>query len=281
MDVPHIDQPTVLVIAGPTAAGKSSLASKWAEATDGVVINADSMQVYEGLPILTAQPSAAEQARIPHQLYGYLSPLEASDVAKWRLAALREIEETLANGQQPIVVGGTGLYLKALLVGLAPIPDVPEEVQQAVLQEPEPYRALQEIDPVMAKKLYPADQQRVRRALAVMRATGQSLAHWQQQPGEALPYPHQLTKILPDRNELYAKINTRLEQMIEQGAIAEVKALLKLSLPAHYPAMKILGVPELAAYARGECSLAEAVALAQQQTRRYAKRQYTWLRHQL
>ncbi len=281
------DCPSTIIIAGPTASGKSALAMALARALDGVIINADSMQVYEGLPILTAQPSAQEQAQVAHQLYGHVNPLTAYSVGRWCEEALQAIEQAYAADKRPIVVGGTGLYIKALVQGLARIPDVPEAVQaqvQAMMQQLGRegfYAHLCALDPAMELSIRPSDTQRMQRAMAVHLATGKSITYWQQQQGEALSYPTQTIVLFPPRAALYERINTRFIEMVRHGACEEVQAFLTRSLPPDKSAMKAVGVPELAAYLCGTMTLPVAIELAQQNSRRYAKRQMTWLRHQL
>jgi tRNA dimethylallyltransferase len=276
----------VVVIAGVTASGKSAHALNHAQQHNGVVINADSQQVYAGIPIITAQPTAAEKDSVPHRLYGYLSPTQALSAGAWREHAIIAIEETLAAGKLPIVTGGTGLYLKTLMQGLSPIPDVPPEYRQqaTIMLEEEGREAfhsyLATIDPAAAARLKVGDTQRLIRAVEVFLATGKPLSFWQAQPATPAPYHFQNTVLLPDRALLYERINARFEQMIAAGAVAEVEALLAQNIPATLPAMKAVGVPELIRYIRGEWTLEEAITQAQQASRNYAKRQYTWFRNQ-
>jgi tRNA dimethylallyltransferase len=276
-----MSSPPVHVMMGATASGKSAYALRLAQRTGGVIINADSQQVYARVPILTAQPSAAEKAAIEHRLYGQWPLEEAMSVAIWRSQALLALEEVCSKGQTAIVVGGTGLYVQALLHGLSPIPDVLPEVRQEAcqLETAAAFAALQQEDPHMASRLHAHDRQRVLRALEVVRSSGVSLGWWQQQRGEALPYPVYKTLLLPPRAALYERIHQRLEQMLEQGVLDEVAALQKVTL--NPSAMKIVGLRELQAYGRGEIPLAAALSQAQQSTRHYAKRQMTWFRHQI
>jgi tRNA dimethylallyltransferase len=278
----------LLVIAGPTASGKSALASACAEAFGGVVINADSMQVYRGVPILTAQPSAEEQARLPHRLYGAFAPDQLCSAGLWRDLAAAACAEAWEQGMLPVVVGGTGLYLRTLIDGISPIPKIPDDVREASralfaeLGNARFYEKLAERDPAMAARLDPGNSQRLTRAWEVIEATGRSLAEWQADPREGGLDAESLTLLLaPPRDVLYASCDRRLETMLDLGALEEVAALAALDLDPALPVMKALGVPELAAHLRGALSLAEALALAQQSTRRYAKRQTTWFRHQL
>ncbi|HXP96007.1 MAG TPA: tRNA (adenosine(37)-N6)-dimethylallyltransferase MiaA [Telmatospirillum sp.] len=278
----------VVVIAGPTASGKSALAIAIAEAFDGVVVNADSMQVYDGLRILTARPSVEDERRAPHRLYGVLPPTELCSAGRWCGLAVEVCEDAWRRGKLPVVVGGTGLYLKALMEGLSPIPDVPEAVRQetrahfAALGNQAFHGALAEIDPRMAARLHPSNSQRLMRAWEVLAATGRSLADWQAEPPVApVAARFSVLAVLPARERLYAQCDGRFTAMIERGALAEVHALMARGLDPALPVLKALGVPELAGVLRGETSLEQAVAAAQTATRHYAKRQMTWFRHQL
>lgn len=284
---PDADKPLVMMIAGPTASGKSALAAAVAAAWGGTVINADSMQVYRELDVLTARPGADELARAPHRLYGVLPGAEACSVGRWRELALAEVEAALAAGRLPVLAGGTGLYLKAFAEGLNEIPEVPAEVRRAARADladlgAEAFHArLAGRDPVTAGRLAPGDSQRLLRAWEVLQATGRSLADWQAAPTAPAPYRFARLCLLPPRPALYAACDARLAAMVEAGtAQAEVEALLALGLDGSLPVMKAVGVPELAAYLAGESDLAAALARAQQATRNYAKRQVTWLRHQ-
>lgn len=278
----------LLVIAGPTASGKSALASALAEQFDGVVINADSMQIYRGVPILTAQPTAEEQARLPHRLYGQFVPDQLCSAGIWRALAAEACQGAWGIGKLPVVVGGTGLYLRTLVEGISPIPDIPDDVREASralfaeLGNAHFYEKLQQRDPVMAERLDPGNSQRLVRAWEVIEATGRSLAEWQADPREGGLDADSATLLLhPPRDALYANCDRRLEVMLEAGALDEVTALVKLGLDPALPVMKALGVAEFSAHLRGDLPLDQALALAQQSTRRYAKRQTTWFRHQL
>ncbi|GAB4232262.1 MAG: tRNA (adenosine(37)-N6)-dimethylallyltransferase MiaA [Kiloniellaceae bacterium] len=285
------EKPLVMMIAGPTASGKSALAAALAAELGGTVINADSMQVYRELSLLTARPGEAELQAAPHRLYGVLSGAEACSAGRWRALALAEVEAALAEGRLPILTGGTGLYLKAFAEGLNEIPEVPAELRQAARAEMAAlgkaafHARLAERDPVMGARLGPSDSQRLLRAWEVLEATGRSLAEWQAAPTTPAPYRFARLCLLPPREILYATCDARLEAMVAAGqegggALAEVDALLALGLDPALPVMKAVGVPEFAAYLAGETSLEGALAQAQQATRRYAKRQMTWLRHQ-
>ncbi len=273
---------------GPTASGKSAAALAAAVALGGVVINADSMQVYRELAILTARPDAAALAAAPHRLYGVLPAADACSAGRWCAMALAEIDAALAAGRLPILAGGTGLYLEALRNGLAPVPPIPDDIReqaQALLREddgPALHARLARIDPAAAAALRPGDRQRIIRAWQVMTATGRSILEWQRAPHPADDAPELTTFLfLPERKALYAACDRRFEQMIQAGAIEEVKALLALGLDPGLPAMKAVGVREIASYLRGEIGRAEMIARGQQATRNYAKRQYTWFRHRV
>lgn len=278
----------VLLITGPTASGKSGLALKVAEELDGVVINADSMQVYKDLRILTARPSTDDEARVPHRLYGYRDGAEACTAADWAVGAAQEINTAWEAGLLPIVAGGTGLYIKALMDGIAAIPDIPDSVRQAgrririeegieVL-----YQSLKEKDPEGAAKLRPKDRQRVLRAWEVVEATGTPLHVWQEKPVTPLLPGAKFFSVLfqPPRETLYAACDARFEAMLEAGALEEVKTLIQRDLYPTLPVMKALGVPELAKFLAAETTKEEAVTKVQQHTRNYAKRQTTWFRTQ-
>jgi tRNA dimethylallyltransferase len=279
--------PTVVIVAGPTASGKSGLALDLAEQFGGTVINADSQQIYRDLRILSARPDAAAEARVPHRLYGFLDASERGSVARWRKLAEAEIEVAFATGRLPILVGGTGLYLHALLHGLAPVPDIPAEIRQeaATLYEELGGAAFRErlaaLDLDAAARLPPGDRQRLIRAWEVVRTTGVPLHRWHRNTRAEARYRFATILLMPRRELLYAACNARFAAMVEAGALDEAAALAARGLSPDLPAKKAVGVRELIAYSRGETSLAEAVAAGQQATRRYAKRQMTWFRHQL
>lgn len=274
----------VLVIFGPTASGKSAAALAAAERFGGTVVNADSMQIYRDLPILSAAPSPVERARAPHRLYGVLDAADLNSAARWRDMALAEIRAAHAADRLPILVGGTGLYLKGLTDGLAAMPDIPEAVRASVRARlagegaPALHRLLGARDPEAAARLDPADSQRIARALEVVEATGRPLSAWQADPpvGPPADLAFRTVAIVPPRAAVYRRCEERLDAMIEEGALAEVRALMARDLDPALPAMKALGVPELAAHLRGELSLTEALARAKTATRRYAKRQFVW-----
>jgi tRNA dimethylallyltransferase len=277
-----------IVIAGPTASGKSGLALRVAEEFGGTVINADSMQVYATLRILTARPSPEDEARVPHRLYGLLAPADPCSAARWRDLAAAEMEAAWAAGRVPVVVGGTGLYLRALLQGLSPIPEIPDSIRQsardrlAELGNAAFHRLLAERDPVMAARLDPGNSQRLVRALEVIEATGRSLAEWQAEPPQGAVAARWLSyTLLPPRDALYAACDGRFRHMVKAGALDEVQALLDQHLDPSLPVCKALGVPELSAHLRGATSLDKAISAATHATRNYAKRQVTWFRHQM
>jgi tRNA dimethylallyltransferase len=278
----------VLIVAGPTASGKSRLALALAEAFEpATVINADSMQVYRELPVLTARPGAEALAAAPHRLYGVMSAAERCSAGRWRAMAETEIAAAQRAGRLPIVVGGTGLYLRALMRGLAPVPEIPAELRAAAadrlerLGAPELHAELVRRDPASAAGLRPGDAQRVRRAWEVLEATGRSLKDWQREGEGAAKRRFLAFALMPPRSQLYDSCNARFLAMIEAGAVEEARQLRRLGLDPALPAMKALGLREILAHIDGKVALADAVAAAQQSTRRYAKRQVTWFRHQL
>jgi tRNA dimethylallyltransferase len=278
----------VLIIGGPTASGKSGLALAVAEASNGTVINADSMQVYAGLPIITAQPSRADMEKAPHRLYAALSPAEVCSAASWRELALREIRTAQAGGRLPVIVGGTGFYIKTLLEGMSPIPDIPARfrAEAAALQKELGNAAFhQELarrDPLTAAKLDPFNTQRLVRAFEVLLGTGKSLAEWQSAPRTGPPDGLRfLTAVLqPPREILYAACDARFSTMLATGALEEAREFSE-RVTADTALSKALGYPELRAHLAGKTSLEEAAALARQSTRNYAKRQTTWFRNQI
>lgn len=277
-----------VLIGGPTASGKSALALALAEAFDGVVVNADSRQVYRELRILTARPGPEEEARAPHRLYGVLPASEVCSVGRWCAMALNETRTAHEAGKVPILVGGTGLYFRAITRGLAPVPAVPAEVRAAArsrharLGTPALRAELARRDPASVACLARGDTQRLLRAWEVLEATGRPLAVWQKLGDEgALEGPVACFVLAPPRRELYAACNARFAAMVRRGAVEEMAALEGLGLDESLPAMKTVGVAELRRYLAGEVTLAEATAAAQRATRRYAKRQMTWFHHQM
>ena len=272
------------LIAGATASGKSALALELAERTGGVIINADSAQIYRDLPILSAAPNEAELARAEHRLYGIADGAHPCSAADWAALARREIGAVQAKGRLPILVGGTGLYIRTLLFGIAPVPAIDPEVRRQVRETSvaENRKKLLELDPEAAARLNPGDTARIARALEVVVSTGRALSEWQKQRKGGIADEVEVRPLilLPPRNWLYARCDERFARMIDQGAVEEVKALFERNLDPDLPVMRGIGVPEISAYLRGEVTLAEAVAAGQQSTRRYAKRQYTWFAHQ-
>ena len=271
-----------LIVAGPTASGKSALALALAERFGGTIINADSMQVYRELRVLTARPSPADEARVPHRLYGVRPAAEASSVAWWRAAALA----AMAEASLPILCGGTGLYLASLTEGLAAIPDpggaarAEARARLATLGPAGLHALLAEADPETARRLNPADRQRIARAWEVFRGTGRGLASWLAESATA-PAPWRFVAVLldPPREDLRAAIARRFDAMLAAGALEEVRALVSLGLDPSLPSMRAHGMPELTAHLRAEITLDEAARRVRLATGQYAKRQATWFRH--
>ena len=278
-----------MLIAGPTASGKSALALDLAErlkneGRKGVIVNADSAQVYADLQVLSARPSADEMAQAEHRLYGAWDGSQACSAAQWAEAAKREIADIHAHGDVPILVGGTGLYIRTLMEGIAPVPAIPADVRDAVraLPTPDAFAELATADPASHARLDPGDTQRIARALEVVRATGLTLGEWQQRKEGGIADRVALSPVilLPEREWLYARCDARFLAMLEEGAVAEVEALLARDLDTDLPVMRAIGVREIAGWLRGEWSREEMIETGQLSTRNYAKRQYTWLRHQ-
>ncbi|MGN7827122.1 tRNA (adenosine(37)-N6)-dimethylallyltransferase MiaA [Agrobacterium radiobacter] len=278
-----------ILITGPTASGKSALALRLARERDGVVINADSMQVYDTLRVLTARPSEDEMEGVPHLLYGHVPASSLYSTGEW----LRDISALLADlraqGRFPVIVGGTGLYFKALTGGLSDMPNIPEDIRErlrarlveegaAVL-----HAELAGRDPAMADTLQPGDGQRIVRALEVLEATGKSIRDFQQARGPMIIDPDRAQKfvVLPERPVLHDRINRRFEAMMESGAVEEVQALLALNLPPDATAMKAIGVAQIADMLAGRMGEAEVIEKSAAATRQYAKRQMTWFRNQM
>ncbi len=277
-------QPLAL-IAGPTASGKSAVAIELAERQGGVVINADSAQVYADLRVLSARPSADEEARVPHRLFGYIDGAESCSAARWAADARAEIAAAHQAGRLPVLVGGTGLYLRTLIDGIAPVPEIDPAIRAAVRAMPvaKAHRALREADPAAAARLAPADTTRVARALEVVRSTGRTLAVWQEDRSGGIGDSVRLiaTVLLPERDWLLARCDARLEAMFDVGAIEEVARLLaRDDIPPAAPIRRAIGVPEIAALLAGTIDRRAALAAATIATRQYAKRQYTWFRNQ-
>ena len=281
-------EPRIWLIAGPTASGKSALALRLARATGAEIVNADSMQLYRDLRLLSARPSAEEEAQAPHHLFGTVDAADGWSVGRWLRAASGLLAEIAQRGRPAVVVGGTGLYFRALTHGLAEIPQVPAEVRRAAEADYErmgedAFRARLAIqDPAAATRIAPGDRQRLIRAWEVYAATETPLSDWQASGDPALPAGAWTAVALePPREALYARCDARLAAMVDAGVIEEVRALMARDLDPALPAMKAVGVREFAAHLRGETTLPQALAAAQQQTRNYAKRQTTWMRGQM
>ncbi len=282
-------QHTILVLAGPTASGKSAAALHLAQTLGGTIINADAVQVYADLRILSARPDPAEEALAPHRLYGVMDGTERCSAGIWRSMAMQAISEVLDAGGLPVLVGGTGLYLRGLMQGIANIPAVPDAIraEATALHDQLGGAAFRDRlathDPTLAARLEPGDRQRLIRAWEVWAATGQPLSFWQTQPPEPPPPGWRFVcgVLIPERPTLYARCDARFVHMLECGALDEVEALLQRRIESDLPVMKALGVPELAAFLQGRGSLEQAVEAGQRSTRHYAKRQVTWFRHQL
>lgn len=289
-------QQRALLIAGPTASGKSALALRLAEALapmgGAAIVNADSMQVYRELPILTARPGVVEQARAPHYLYGFRAVDEPCSAGEWAVLAAKAIAEVCARGQLPILVGGTGLYFRALTQGIAPIPDIDPEIRAAARAEmaqigPEAFHArLAAVDAEMAARLRPSDPQRLLRAWEVLKSTGISLAEWQEKPAKPLFSGQVLhVALMPEREELYAKCDERLEAMLHAGVLREVAAFSEMAyvkkLDPGLPLFKAVGLAPFQALLLGALEPDIALQQAKTATRNYAKRQLTWIRNQM
>ena len=281
-----------LFIAGPTAGGKSAFALKAAREYNGVIINADSMQVYRDLNVISACPSEQEEQQAPHRLYRFLDGAETCSAAFWAERAMQEVDAVWSDGKLPILVGGTGMYFKVLLDGIAKVPEIPDEVRQEVRRQCAEdgsaalHAELLQTDPEIAKRLAPGDSQRISRAIEVERATGTPLSEWQKEtePGPMQAHDEngsvQKFILLPDREVLYDRCNKRFDLMLEQGGLAEIGTLLERRLPSELPVMRALGVPSLISYLEGNMTLEQASEDAKMQTRRFAKRQLTWFRNQ-
>ncbi|MEM7679915.1 MAG: tRNA (adenosine(37)-N6)-dimethylallyltransferase MiaA [Pseudomonadota bacterium] len=284
---------TIHIIAGPTASGKSARAVELARGVNGVIINCDSKQIYNAMPILTAQPSAEEQEDIPHRLYGHLHPNDVCSAGNWREMVEPVIEDVLEAGQTPIICGGTGLYIKALMEGFSPIPDIPQAVRDATnkmhakLGNPAFHGALKKRDPVMAQRLHEYHTARLIRAWEVIEATGKSLAEWQKvepiKPPEHWNFEVEL--IIPERETVRARCHTRFVEMVEQGALEEVEDFQKRidngEVRDDIPLARAHGFRFLRSFQRGEISKDEAIEKSVTETRQYAKRQVSWFRNQL
>jgi tRNA dimethylallyltransferase len=279
----HAGDAAALLIAGPTASGKSALAVAAARATGGVVFNADSMQVYDGPRLLTARPTEAEAAAAEHRLYGFVDPARAFSTGDYLRAAASVLAELSAEGRKAVIVGGTGLYFRALTEGLAETPEIPPHVMDQVKSlggGATLHRWLEERDPARAAELAPADTPRLERAAAVWLATGRSLKHWQSAAAPPLLPPGSWRGVFldADRATLHARIDARFLRMVKEGALAEARAVAALGLPANRGIMKAHGMPHLLRHLAGETTLDEAIRLGQVDTRKYARRQRIWAR---
>lgn len=278
-----------MLIAGPTASGKSALALELAQKTGGAVINADSMQVYRDLRIITARPTAEEEAQVPHRLYGHVDAGVNFSAGAWVSDAAKVLAEARAQGRLPIFVGGSGLYFKALTQGLSAVPPIPAAARENVRARLERdgvealHAELAQRDPVSAARLKPRDRTRIARALEVVEATGRPLPDWHREGLPPLLPPGEFRALFlaPERESLYARIDARFDVMLDSGALDEVAALAARGLDPLLPAMKAHGVPVLIRHLKGEISREEAAEIGRADTRHYAKRQFTWFRHQL
>jgi tRNA dimethylallyltransferase len=280
------DNQRAILIAGPTASGNAAFALETASRVGGAVINADSMQVYRDLMILTARPTPEDEERAPHRLYGHVAGSEAYSAARFADEARRAIAEARAEGLVPVIVGGTGLYFKALLEGLSPVPPVPDDIRAHWRSEAERagaaalHAVLARRDPVMAERLKATDPQRIVRALEVLEATGRSLADWHETPGKPVLEEGDTERfvLMPEREELYRRCEARFEAMMAAGAVEEAEALGSQGLDSGLPVMRALGVAPLLDLIAGKVTREEAIERAKAETRQYAKRQVTWLR---
>ena len=280
---------TVILIAGPTASGKSALALELAAKLGGVIINADSMQVYRDLRIITARPTPDEERRVPHRLYGHVDAAENYSVGRWFGEAAAALADTFGQGRPAIMTGGTGLYFSTLTRGIAAVPPVPAEIRRVVRNRLTTegvaalHQELSKRDPATAARLKPGDRARITRALEVLLATGRSLTQWHEDNMPARLDLAAAAKVflMPNRDELGLRIDARFDAMMSAGALEEVRAFAARNLDPNLPAMKAHGVPWLIRHLKGEIAMAEAVAQAKRDTRRYTKRQATWFRNQL
>ncbi len=281
------------IIAGPTASGKSARALELAQKLNGVIINCDSLQIYDGLHILTAQPPESDLRQAPHMLYSHLHPNDACSAGNWKELVEPIIHGVLEQGKTPIIVGGSGLYIKALIDGLSPIPDIPQDIRdmamakQKELGNPAFHAELKKLDPVMAARFHPFHTARLIRAWEVLQATGKSLAEWQKIPRVSPPenWEFKIEIIIPERHILHQRCNDRFIWMLDNGALEETKAFSKRvengEVHHNVPLLKALGYKELLSYIKGEKSKDEAIEKAQARTRQYAKQQITWFKNQI
>ena len=284
MNMGSPDRPRVALIAGPTASGKSALALALAERHRGTVINADSMQVYADLRVLTARPTVEGESRVPHRLFGHVDGADAYSAARWAVEAKAAIAEAHGEGRLPILVGGTGLYLRTLVDGIAPVPDIDPQVRAEVraLDVAAAHAALTLTDPEAAARLPPTDTSRVARALEVVRSTGKPMAYWQAHRVGGISEAVRLAPIilLPDREWLGERIDRRFTRMLSDGRDEAAALLARADIPADAPVLRAIGIPELGALLAGEIDETQAAAAGALATRQYAKRQYTWFRRQ-
>jgi tRNA dimethylallyltransferase len=277
----------ISIITGPTSGGKSALALDIALKENGVIINADALQLYKGLPILTACPNNLENEMVPHRLYEILDHTEQCTAGIWANLAAKEIETVLHNGQKPFVVGGSGFYLMALIQGLSEIPDTDPAMRMKLKEDltihglDYMYKNLELHDPIVASKLHPHDQQRIMRGLEVYYSTLKPLSYWQNLQKKTFPYTFDVTVLCPEREQLYQNCNKRFLKMLEMGAIDEVKNLMQQNITETASITQALGFKELKLYVEGCLTLKDAIERAQIKTRQFAKRQTTWCRHQL
>ncbi|MEA2998211.1 MAG: tRNA dimethylallyltransferase [Sphingomonadales bacterium] len=284
MNKPRASGSTLALIAGPTASGKSALALALAERAGGVIVNADSAQVYADLCIISARPTVADEARAPHRLYGYRDAALPCSAADWAAEAKRAIAEAREESRLPVLVGGTGLYIRTLLDGIAPVPEIDPAIREAIrsFSVAHNYAALEREDPSAAVSLRPSDATRVARALEVVRSTGRPLAEWQKERVGGIGGEVDLRPLvlLPARDWLYRRCNQRFEQMMSDEGIEEARSLLQRRLNPMLPAMRAIGVREIAGFLGGSLSREEALVAGATATRQYAKRQYTWFSRQ-
>ena len=289
VEIENITPKTVVIIAGPTASGKSALAIEMAERYNGVVINADASQIYKEITVISAAPTAEDKQKVPHRLYEIFEPGKRGSVADWLPLVVQEIKQCWRDKKLPIVVGGTGFYIEALVKGASPIPETEPEIKQKVAQIIEKegaqglYQQLQKIDARGAAMVHANDMTRIRRALEIFLSTGRSIADWFEMPYvSSLPEAQfVIVAKLPALNILDEKCRLRVDAMIKNGALEEVKNLMNKKIPFDFPVMRAIGVPEFCAYLKGDVSLSEAAELVKLHTRQYAKRQLTWFRNRL
>ena len=287
-NITHLSK-TIIVITGPTASGKSSFATEFAEKHNGVIINSDSVQVYKDLEILSSRPSSEELLKVPHKLYGFLDAHASCSAGFWRSLVLKEIQECYQAGKLPIIVGGTGLYLKILIEGLSPIPQVDKNNRELAQERAKNegiqalYEELVELDPVIVTRLKSTDSQRIVRAWEVVKATGIPLSEWQRKSWISSNQQEKIFTnilLLPPREEVNLRADARLDQMLEKDVLKEVEGILKQDINPTSTIYKAIGVRDFAAYLQGKLSLEEALTKAKISTRQYIKRQYTWFRTQ-